>query len=67
MTEVPGIKAQHAIITDECRAGRGEEGAIDEALARIRAEYLLCVPPWRGTRGVNFHVVLTVDSLRSRG
>lgn len=57
---IPGIKAVHAIITDTCRENRGDEGAIDEALRRVKEEYMACAPVWpAGT--VQFHVVLTVE------
>ena len=62
MTRVRGLKALHAIITDACRQGRGNEGAIDEALRRIRQEYLACVAAWPLNRGVKFNVVLTVEA-----
>lgn len=38
-TVVPGMKAQHAIITEVCRLSRGHDGAFDEAVARLREEY----------------------------
>ncbi len=34
------VIAKHAIIKPGCVEGRGVEGAIDEALARLRAEFL---------------------------
>ncbi len=61
MTTVPGIKAVHAIISDACRTGRGEDGAIEEALRRIRQEYDACRPAWPVGKGARFHVVLTVE------
>ncbi len=61
-TRIPGIKAQHAIITDQCRVNKGDEAAIDEALGRLHHEYMqpATVPANMG-KGVNFHVVLTVE------
>lgn len=59
--ELPGIKAQHAIITDTCRQNRGDEGAIDEALARLKQEYLATLKFWPIGKDVTFHVALTVD------
>lgn len=59
--KIPGIKALHAVITDACRQGRGEEGAIDEALARLRDQYLGLAKFWSDKGGVQFHLVLTVD------
>lgn len=58
---IPGLVAKHAIITETCIANRGEEGAVDEALQRCRQELLNCVAGWRGTKGVKFHVAVTVE------
>lgn len=58
-TTTPGMTAHHAIITPTCRENRGIDGAINEALMRIRAEYLLCQVPEND--GAKFHVVLTVE------
>jgi hypothetical protein len=59
-TMVPGTKAKHCVITDTCRSNRGDNEAINEALRRIREEYLACVDGWPVGKGVEFHVVLTV-------
>jgi hypothetical protein len=64
-TRVPGISAQHAIVSDACRTNRGDEGAIDEALARLRAEAMACMPGW-SQRGARFHFVLTVEAGATR-
>ena len=61
-TRLPGIKAIHAIITDNCRTLRTDEGAIDEALARIRAEALSCMgAPGNAKPDVRYHLILTVE------
>lgn len=63
MSQVPGITAKHAIITPECRAGRTDLGAFDEALDRLRTEYLK-VLDLRGEEGpANYHLVLSVEGL----
>ena len=56
---IPGITARHAIITPECREAHGVEGAFDEAVRRLRAEYLAC--QCAENRSVSFHVALTVE------
>ena len=58
-TVTPGIAACHAYITRECLRQRGFEGAIDEALARIKREYIAC----RASidTGSTPHIVLTID------
>lgn len=48
----------HAIISDECRRNRGDEGAIQEVFARLRKQYFANLKNPPGTR---FHVVLTVE------
>lgn len=60
MAKIPGQKAEHAIITPQCVVNRGQLGAIEEALRRIKLEFLGLAPIWEG-RGANFHVVLTVE------
>lgn len=41
-----GAPASHSIITPECRASRGDEGAWTEAVARAKAEYDAIVAGW---------------------
>lgn len=57
-TTIPGIKAVHAIITPTCRMNRTDAGAFDEAVRRLRDEYIACL---RGAVTGNFHLVLTVE------
>ena len=64
MTELPGMKAVHAIITPECVDARGHDGAIDEALHRARKELDACMRGWKGTPA-NFHVAVTVERMES--
>jgi hypothetical protein len=58
-TLIPGIKAQEAVISPTCRANRGVEGAIDEALRRIKDEYMAL--QILVNVDAKFHVVLTVE------
>ncbi len=60
-TEIPGISAAHAIITDACRVNRGDAGAIDEALARAKNALGQIVEGWEPGKGARFHVVVTVE------
>lgn len=53
--------AKHAIITDECRVNRTDEGAIKEALQRILDEYMACVGAWPLGEGTKFHVKLEIE------
>jgi len=57
---VPGITAKHAIVTPTCRASRGVEGAFDEAVKRLREEYIICAG-LECNATANFHLVLTVE------
>jgi hypothetical protein len=61
MTQVPGLKAKHAIITDQCRLNRTDEGAVDEALRRVRQEALECMAGWPTGAGAQFHIALTIE------
>ena len=57
---VPGMKAAHAIITPNCRVVQGGPGdAFDEAVRRIRAEYVACQLDCNAE--ASYHLVLTVD------
>lgn len=59
-TEVPGGKLGHAIITEVCRTNRGDAGAWDEAVRRLRAEYDAALGGWANTPH-QMHLVLTVE------
>lgn len=37
-----------ATITPECRTGRGDDGAWDEAVSRLRAKYDHILDGWKG-------------------
>jgi hypothetical protein len=60
-TFLPGVKAKHAIISSVCRANRGDAGAADEAVDRLRVELGRLMEAWDPERGATFHLVLTVD------
>lgn len=59
--DVPGIAAKHVIITDKCRTNRGTEGAFDEAVSRLRKEYLETQPYQPIGKDTKFHLILTVE------
>lgn len=51
-----------AIIRPDCRNRRGDEGALDDAFDRIRAEYLDCLAGWRASgQDPVFHVKLSIE------
>ena len=60
-TPVPGIAAETTVISSACRRGHGDEGAIDEALSRIRKAMIDTIPRWPLDKGATFFVSLTVD------
>ena len=55
------ITAKHAIISDECRQSRGDVGALDEALNRVRSEYGALTEIHKIGSGVKFHIKLDVE------
>jgi len=59
-TNVPGLKAQHAVVTPACIDSKGISGACGEALERLRIEFLSC-SQYVANRHAHFHFVLTVD------
>lgn len=57
-----GSPAHHSVITPECRSGRGDEGAWDEAVARAKAAYDAIVTGWRNSeRQPTLHLVLGLE------
>ncbi len=61
MENVSGIKAVHAIITDECRSNRGNVEAGKAAVGRVATELDALYSCHAIGKGVKFHVVLTVE------
>lgn len=66
MKAVPGIKAAHAIVTDQCRATKGAEEAFEEALGRLWAQAVE-TSTFREesdiSEDVNYHFVLYVEAV----
>ncbi|MFW6031349.1 MAG: hypothetical protein ACOC9T_02050 [Myxococcota bacterium] len=65
MSEVPGLKAVHAIITPNCLVVQG--GALlafDEAIERLRRTYTETIEARErnGAPSANYHLVLTVEA-----
>lgn len=66
MTMIPGINARHTIITDECRSSRGDMGAFDEAVRRLRMEYVIITKMRHEEKDLNLHLVLTVEDKKRK-
>lgn len=58
---IPGQVAVHAIISDGCRSARGDAGAADEAVRRVREQLEKILDGWAIGSGGIFHVVVTVE------
>ena len=61
MFETKGIKAVHAIITDECRTNRGDVEAGKEAISRLATEYDSLIKWHKVGKDVKFHLILAVE------
>ena len=64
MTKIPGITAKHAIITDQCRANRGDIGAFQVAMEQLRREYDAITRIRTNEPGVNYRLVLVVEDTK---
>jgi hypothetical protein len=61
MDPIPG-QVTAAFITPACRANRGDEGAWDEAVARLRAEYDSILAGWKDApEQPTLNLVLTME------
>jgi len=59
--QLEGIPALHAWVTDDCRKMRGDDGAIEEVLRRLRNELQLTMSGWSMGRGIKIHVGMTIE------
>lgn len=51
-----------AFITPECRTNRGDQGAWDEAVARLKAEYDAVLDGWeKEPQQPTLNLILTMD------
>ncbi len=65
MSKLPGIKAMHTIITPNCRKVRGGNAeAFDEAISRLRKEYMQIIHLREDRGNIHFHLVLTVEKIQ---
>lgn len=61
-TVLPGLKVSHQVISPACRANRTPEGALDEAIDRIRTAYVAYVTAPSNLE-VNWHLVMTREQV----
>jgi hypothetical protein len=61
MATIPGSIIRHAVISDECRTGHGDQGVADEALARAKESIELILNWWAQGSGAKVHVVVTLE------
>lgn len=62
MATVPGTQVTAVFITPECRSNRGDMGAWDEAVKRLRTQYDEVVEGWQGRdEQPTLNLVLTME------
>ncbi len=66
-TKVPGIAAKHAVIQDACREAHGDKGAFHMAALQLLNEYDQITARRGDEKGVNYHLVLTVEDTKRSG
>jgi hypothetical protein len=67
---MPENQVTAAFITPECRQNRGDEGAWDEAVARLRAEYDAILDGWKNASKkptLNLRLMIERPSATSEG
>ncbi len=61
---VPGIVAKHAVIQDACRDAHGDTGAFHKAAFQLLAEYIQTTAVRGDEKGLDYHLVLTVEDTK---
>lgn len=61
VTEIPGLRALHRWITDDCRQGKGNEGAIQEVVEDVDRQLRQSLTGWPEGEGTRVHVVITIE------
>ena len=59
-TKLPGIKAKHFIVSDECCEARQENGALEFVLSGIADEFHKLRETWKG-KGAKIHIAMTIE------
>lgn len=60
-TKIPGVKAHHSIISDECRTGRTNDGAFIEAVKRMKEVYDRTCEGYKVGMGCKINIVMTIE------
>jgi hypothetical protein len=66
-TRIPGIAAKRVVIEDACREAHGDTGAFNKAALQLLIEYDRLVQLRGEEKGINYHLVLTVEATRGCG
>lgn len=61
VNHVPGLKAGHQIITDECREIRGDEGAREAAVEAINRRVQNLMGSWASGERAKIHIAVYVE------
>ncbi len=61
---IPGMIISHLVITDNCRSGRDDTATFDDAVNRLRKEFLLSMKGWKKGKNAKFHIVASVEPKR---
>ncbi len=64
--DTPGMCARHAIVTNNCREMRGDDGAFDEVVQRMRGEYDRVCEGRGREEGLEIHFAMIVQLPRHR-
>ena len=65
MTQVPGANVKHTVITEESRTIHGDGGAFNKAAIALLSEYNAVTQQRGDEKGVNYHLVLTVEDTKA--
>ena len=60
MTTLPGLKAKHKFVTDQCRE-RDLADIKRETVDELWSEFEILLGNWKKGEGTKFHFVLTVE------
>lgn len=59
-TTLPGLKAEHLVISAKCIETHGDLGALDIAFEKLKKQYLMLVDVWGEQEGFEIHLAATI-------